>query len=293
MKTIKLFITLLLLSILANTALAQDNSGILFNVSGKGQPIILIPGLTSDGSVWKETIASMDKKYEFHVLTLPGFAGNPSIENLTDNYLERMRDEIIAYTKKKKLKNPILIGHSLGGFLALSIAIKNPNLPSKLIIIDSLPYLPAIRNPAITPETAKAYAINYRKGMMAKGNLPLKKKKENQRSFLKWMIADPKKIDLAITWYLDSDNKTVAQAMYEMNTTDLRDQLDKIQTPVLVLGSWIAGKPYGATKNGALKSYKAQYIKLKQLRIDMSDKGKHFIMWDDPEFIQKWLKKFL
>ena len=293
MKNISTCTLIILLSLIFNKTLAQDVS-ITSRIVGQGEPVILIPGLTCDGSVWNETVDAIADNNECHIITLAGFANNKPIENLNNvMYLDMMSDNIIKYLKSKNLKKPAIIGHSLGGFLALKIAIIEPQLSSKLIIVDALPYLPAMRNPSISEESAKASAENYRKSMLEKSKLPIDKKRNAQKEFLKWMISDSTKIETATDWYLKSDDKTVAQAMYEMNTTDLREELSKIKIPTLVLGSWIAGKPYGATKEGALNSYKKQYEKLEGVIVDMSNTGKHFIMWDDPELLIKWIEEFI
>jgi len=46
-------------------------------VDGHGRPMILIPGLTCGGDVWKTTVEHFKNRYECHMLTLPGFAGQP------------------------------------------------------------------------------------------------------------------------------------------------------------------------------------------------------------------------
>ena len=107
------------------------------------------------------------------------------------------------------------------------------------------------------------------------------------------MILDNDNIDIAADWGAKSDMPTVAQAMYEMYTTDIREKLDVIEAPTLVLGAWIAYQNYGVTRESNMNNYRAQYQKLKNVQVDMTDKGNHFIMWDDPAFFHGWLKKFL
>ncbi|WP_197070533.1 alpha/beta fold hydrolase [Hymenobacter sp. DG25B] len=44
-------------------------------VVGKGQPVLLIPGLTCPGAVWDETVARYQSRYQCHVISLAGFGG--------------------------------------------------------------------------------------------------------------------------------------------------------------------------------------------------------------------------
>lgn len=263
-------------------------------IIGEGQPVIMIPGLTCDGSVWEETIEAMGNSYQYHVMTLPGFAGNAPLENVEAGFFKQVEKMVLDYIDQNNIEKPIIIGHSLGGFMALNIAIKRPNLPSKLVIVDSLPYLTKIQMPqAETAEQAEQMAKQMKTMVIASGNQPRESKIAFQKQMLQSMIINKDKIEIAAGWGADSDSPTVAQSMYEMYTTDIRQELTKIKVPTLVLGAWVAYKPFGSTRESTLKLYTDQYEQLPNVIVDMTDIGNHFIMWDDPEFFNGWLKKFL
>lgn len=279
---------LIVLGILAaSTSFAQSYS---FNVevTGKGQPIVLIPGLSCSGDVWDETVQALSNKYQCHVVTLPGFAGQEPIQ--ADNYLTTVGDELIGYIKSNKLKKPIIMGHSLGGFLTLYIGSKEPALASKLISVDGLPFLGALQNPAITEETAKDMA-DYMKAQME--NQTAEQYETRQPQMLKTMITADQDIEVAMEWGRKSDSKTVVQAMYELYTTDLRDDLPRITAPTLVLGAWYGYKDYGATKESTTQLYQLQYKTHNNYRLELSETGKHFIMWDDFDFFLLQVNSFL
>ncbi|OEK06426.1 alpha/beta fold hydrolase [Roseivirga misakiensis] len=286
------FSSLLLMASQAKADLV--NGTIKTKVIGQGQAVIMIPGLTCDGSVWDETIAAMGSNYEYHVMTLPGFAGNAPLADVEAGFFKQVEAMVLDYIDKNNIEKPIIIGHSLGGFMALNIAIKRPNLPSKLVIVDSLPYLTSIQMPqAQNAEQAKQMAQQMKAMVIASGTQPRASKVAYQKQMLQSMILDAKKIDIAAGWGADSDSPTVAQSMYEMYTTDIREDLAKIKVPTLVLGAWVAYQPYGNTRESTLALYKGQYEKHPNVTVDMTDIGNHFIMWDDPEFFYGWLKKFL
>jgi N-formylmaleamate deformylase len=54
-----------------------------------------------------------------------------------------VRDALADYIRKNNLDKPVVVGHSLGGYLALLLAVKYPDLPGKLVIVDSYPTWPA------------------------------------------------------------------------------------------------------------------------------------------------------
>lgn len=288
-----LLIALLLLGLVTNKAAANEGPGLITKVTGQGQPMVLIPGLTCPGAVWDETIAQLGDGYEYHMVTLPGFAGNSPLENHEGKYLEKMRDLVVNYIHEQKLQKPIIMGHSLGGFLALTITIAEPDLPLKLVIVDSLPYLPAIQMQNMSKDDVQSMAKNMKTQMVGSASQSAETRKSFQRMMLKSMIMDSAKIERALQWGIESDTETTAQAMYELYTIDIREDIAKIKIPTLVLGAWVAYKNYGATRENTLKNYKDQYAKLDGAIVDLTDNGNHFIMWDDPEFLMNWMKKFL
>jgi N-formylmaleamate deformylase len=268
---------------------ADSKVSFKIEIVGKGkQSMILIPGLTCPGEVWNETVERYKKTYTCHIITLPGFAGQAPIESSA--YLQTMRDEIISYIKVSKLKKPIITGHSLGGFLALWISITEPELVGMNIIVDSLPFLGAAQNPNTTADQAKPMAENMRK-MMA--NATPEQVKQSQQYFLPGMVTSKEKLELLSKWGIESHQPTVAQAMYELQTIDLREQIASIKTPTLILGSWIGFKDYGMTKEIIQKTYDLQYAKLQPKTIAISDIGKHFLMYDDPQWLFTQMDNFL
>jgi pimeloyl-ACP methyl ester carboxylesterase len=94
-------------------------------------------------------------------------------------------------------------------------------------------------------------------------------------------------------WSLASDRATSAQAMAELWADDLRPLLPRITTPTLVLGSWAAYEPMGATLESTRRLFEAQYAGLNGVRVSMSSGGYHFLMWDDPEWLVGEVKGFL
>lgn len=258
-------------------------------VVGKGkQSMILIPGLTCPGEVWDETVARYKTNYTCHVISLPGFAGQPAIE--AENYLQTMRDEVITYIKENKLKKPIMVGHSLGGFLSLWISATEPDLVGANFIVDGLPFLSAVQNPNATSENSKAMAEGMYKMMV---NATPEQTKQSQQYFLPAMVTDKAKYEILSKWGVDSHAPTVAKAMYEMYVIDLRTEISKIKVQVTVLGAWIGYKNYGITREAAEGMYQAQYTQLPNKTIIMTDTAKHFIMYDDPEWFFAQLDQFL
>jgi pimeloyl-ACP methyl ester carboxylesterase len=256
-------------------------------VTGRGEPMILIPGLSSSGEVWADTVARYKANYECHVLTLAGFAGQPAIKA---PFLEKVRNDLATYIREKKMKKPTIVGHSLGGFMALWLASVEPDLAGRLVIIDSLPFLGAINNPNATSETMKPQAEAMRKAMTTPQTD--EQRLQTLTMYLQAMISDPAKVALATKWGVNSDPETIGQAMYEMYTTDLRPSLSRIKSPTLVVGTWIAYQQY-TTRAAVEKTFRDQFANLPGYRFVMSESGKHFVMYDDPKLLFGEMDAFL
>jgi pimeloyl-ACP methyl ester carboxylesterase len=132
-------------------------------VSGTGPPVILIPGLASSGETWATTVARLRGRYACHVLTLAGFAGVPPIEGQS---LSAVEAELTRYIESHRMVKPVIIGHSLGGTLAMMLAADRPELVGPLVIVDSLPFLGMVLS-AATAEEAKPTIERIRTAMAA------------------------------------------------------------------------------------------------------------------------------
>lgn len=255
-------------------------------VVGEGRPVLMIHGLASGAEVWTETCAALQPGVQCHLVQLPGMAGSPAAK--ADAYLEPQAAALQAYLSERKLAKVDVVGHSLGGNLALMLAAKEPQRVGRIAIVDSLPFLAALRNPQATPEQARQMAEGMRAGM-AQGPMP----EAQQRMMAQGMTRSPQGVETIVRWGKASDPSTVAQAMVEIWGGDFRPLLTNIQQPTLVLGSWAAYERMGATQASTQAVFERQYAALKNLRVSMSAKGYHFLMWDDRDWLAAELREFL
>jgi pimeloyl-ACP methyl ester carboxylesterase len=264
-------------------------------VVGQGRPMILIPGLMSSGDTWKSTVARYQDRFRCHVLTLAGFAGVPPIK---EPLLATVRRELVDYIRAQKLDRPVIVGHSLGGTLALAIAADYPDLVGSLVIVDSLPFLAGAQMQAKTLEEAKAGIAAMRVYMSTQTP-------EQFQAYVKagtateFMVTKPADHETIKQWGLGSDQQTVANAMADLMGIDVRMDIAKIGAPTLVLGSW-AGlheqlKKYGMALSRAdvIRTFEEQFAKLPKLHFAIAESARHFIMFDDPQWFFAQLDAFL
>jgi pimeloyl-ACP methyl ester carboxylesterase len=280
---------ILLLIAEAGYAAGENFRGISIEVIGEGRPVLMIPGLNSGADTWRETCTALQSDgIQCHLVQLPGFAGLPAVQ--TETFLPEMRDRLLAYIAERDLDDPVVIGHSLGGTLALMMASEQPDAIGRLVIVDALPFYSAIRDPAATAESVRPGAEQMREGMLAADDASYR---AQTRAAASGMVHGDDRVKTIEAWGEASDRATTAQAMYELATTDLRDTIAAIRCPVLVLGSWAAYAPYGATMESTADIFRTQYAKLDGMHLEMSKAGYHFLMWDDPKWLQAQVRDFI
>lgn len=281
----KKLLSLIVILTLANNA--SSATSFEAKVTGAGNPIIFIPGLACNGSVWNDAVARYSDSNECHVLSIAGFAGTPAAKE-SDVFLKTVETDLAAYISEHALQNPTVVGHSLGGFIALQLATNHPELNPSLLIVDSLTFLPAAMNPQATVESSKVTAEAQRE-MMSQGV----QSNDQLRMMFQMLATSPDNIERIVAMSLKSDASAVAQAMYELNTTDIRNSVSTIKAPTTILGAWYGYAQFGSTQESTAAIFHSQYANLPNYRLVMSERGKHFIMWDDPEIFYQELDQIL
>ena len=193
-------------------------------VHGAGSPVLLVPGLSCGGEVWDQTVTALEVRHEVHVLRLAGFAGRAPIEA---PFLLRVRDDIVTYIQTQQLDRPAIVGHSLGGFLAFWLAASAPRLVGPIVAVDGVPFLTALMDAGATADAILTRAAKM-KAMMA--SLTPEQFTLQSRMSLSRMVTASEDLERLARQAAASDRATVAQAMFELMTTDLRDGVANIES---------------------------------------------------------------
>lgn len=264
----------------AFTIYGKDNTYLFeVEITGSGdQSIIFIPGFSCSGDVWNETIINYKDNFTCYVLTMAGFAGASPKSNPT---FAGWENSIAEYIKDNNIDKPIVIGHSMGGGLAMALAADYPDLIGKIIVVDALPCLSAIMDPSFKSkdntdcsEIVKSItsATEEEFYAMQKRNIPM-------------LLSDTTKSELVISWSVKSDRTTFAEMFCDFSNTDLRERISNIKCPALIL----LESNFVNFKSGIEEQYK----NLKTADLQYADKGLHFIMYDDKEWYDNQLKNFI
>jgi pimeloyl-ACP methyl ester carboxylesterase len=278
-------LTLFVLLLAALTARADNLRPYAVDSEGEGRPVWLIPGLASPGWVWDDLAERLrDAGYRTHVVTLAGFAGQPPLDS-DQPFLPTVRERLADELRNEAGKKPIVIGHSLGGFLAFWLAATTGEQLAGAIAVDGVPYLGGLMDPSATPESQRAGAEQMAAFMTT---LSAEQYQQQNRMSLGTMISDPAMVERVAADSGRSDPATVGRAMFELMTTDLRPQMRTVEIPVLLVQAADSGS------NDAMRAaFGRQLADIPDHRHVVAEQGRHFVQLDDPEFLAREVLAFL
>jgi pimeloyl-ACP methyl ester carboxylesterase len=258
----------------------QAQTAFQVTVKGKGQPVLLFPGFGCTGEVWDDVVKELSKEHQCHIFTFAGFGNLPPIEG---PWFTTIKDHVLSYVKEKKLKKPALIGHSLGGTLSLWLASIEPQLFKKIIAVDALPSSAALMIPNYKGDII-SYDNQQSKMMLVMDSSSFSKMNEQQAVF---MCNNAEKRLKIVNWMNCADRKTYVYGYIDMLNTDLRQSIEKITIPVIVLA---ATNPNRIVVE---QTYKSQYAKLPATIFHYAENSAHFVMYDQPMWLIKKIKENL
>lgn len=273
----------------AATAPAPFSSDrISVEVVGSGKDVILIPGLSSSPEVWETTVKAVPG-YRYHLVHVYGFADTPVMGNVSGPFIDPVANEIANYINANNLKAPALVGHSLGGSLAMRVATQHPESVGKLMVVDMLPFMGIMfGGPQATAESVKPVAEATRVGIISAKD---DERKARIEQTIATMVKTQSMRPAAIQDSLTSDRVVSAQAMYDLITTDMRADLANYKGPIEVLWVYPPNAPIPEAVYGPafIQSFRAA----PQAQVKQVPDAWHFLMWDNPTFWLTELKAFL
>ena len=95
-----------------------------YRVIGKGKTVILIHGFGEEGSIWDNQVEVLKKEYRLIIPDLPGSGRSPIQRDMSMEGLAASIHEIILNESANGGHKPIMIGHSMGGYITLAYAEK-------------------------------------------------------------------------------------------------------------------------------------------------------------------------
>jgi len=277
MKTITTTIALLVLFSLSVSAGLQS---IKVEVKGKGKPVLLLAGFTCTGDVWDETVSEISETNECHIVTYAGFGDVLALDTL---WLQTIKQDLDIYIAHNRFEDLSIIGHSMGGTLALWLASEKKYDIKNMLIIDALPCMGALMIPNYSSEKI-TYNTPYTKNLLSMSESDFSGMAMNFAKFMCKSISNHEQI---ASWIIKSDRKTYVHGYVDLLKVDLRKSLSEIDTPVRILA---AANP---SKSMVENTYNEQYALLENKEVIYIEDSAHFIMYDKYDVYIENVKQIL
>jgi pimeloyl-ACP methyl ester carboxylesterase len=107
-----------------------------YYAAGQGEPLVVIHGGGGDARTWWKNIAKLAANYSVYAPDLPGFGGSQPLDG--NYYIPELVEFLDKFAAGLGLKKFNLVGHSLGGGIALHYTLKWPDKVKKLVLVSSL-----------------------------------------------------------------------------------------------------------------------------------------------------------
>lgn len=254
--------------------------------SGAGEPLLLVPGLACGAWALDEVARRLSQRFSIHALTLPGFDGRPPIEA---PMIPRICADIAAYVTARRLERPLLVGHSLGAFIALKTVAAHPELFNGIVTLDGYPVFPALA--AATAEERAATAHRLAAQFAAGAGDPVRFR-ETLRGFLATRMNDSRQAERFTERAARSDPAATAAYVVEMLSADLRPKLARLDAPLLALAatdSYLAGR----SEEEILAFYGDLLAEAPKFSVLLLREARHFVAVDRPDVVAVAIESFV
>ncbi len=278
---LRLLLILLALVIAPGAALAQasapfQSARIAVEVRGRGPDVVLIHGLASTPDVWRRTAS------------VRGFGPLAAGANARGAISAPVAAEIRRYITQTGLRRPALIGHSMGGQLALRVAADMGGQIGRVMVVDASPFFPGlVRADATAGDVEPIARIAYQ----AVQFLDDRTLRSQGRSLGVELGGAADTLFDSMGWQ-GGDRQVLAQGLYEVMTLDLRGRLRDITAPVTVV--------YGSSTDRNSPRYnlggllRTAYGNLRPAaRFEPIAGAEHMVMIDQPGRFAAVLDRFL
>ncbi len=261
---------------------------IIVETRGRGPDVIFIPGLGSTGAAWRSTADRLDDRYRVHLVTLRGFGQTDIGANAGGGLSGPAANEIRRYIQTQGLRRPALIGHSLGGQIALRVAADMVEGVGRVMVVDSSPFFPALVDSRATPGQVEPLARLGYQALMLFGDKAL----AGQVSALGGDLGLAGDMVFNGQGLQGGDRRVLAQGLYEALTVDLRLRLRDITAPVTVAYGWSADSRNPRNRLEGL--YRHGFATLRQpARFERIEGAEHQVMIDQPDRFLAAVRRFL
>ncbi|MFX1589885.1 MAG: alpha/beta fold hydrolase [Promethearchaeota archaeon] len=251
-----------------------NNIEMYYEITGKGDSLLLIHGLGSSTRDWEEQVPVFSQKFQVITIDLRGHGKTDKPKGPYS--MEMFAKDIANLLNKLGINSTHILGISLGGGIAFQFAVDYPEMVNSLIIVNAGIEIPT-DSFKMKLEAFKRTLIVKLVGMKKMGNvlaprLFIKPEQEELRKKL-------------IERWSENDKKAYISAMRALIGWSVRDQLNKLKFPTLIIGSDEDYAPSSIKEEYAALIPNAKFIEIEDAR--------HAVTMEKPKEFNEIVMKFL
>jgi 3-oxoadipate enol-lactonase len=253
--------------------IAINNIEMYYEITGQGEPFLLIHGLGSSTRDWEDMIPFLS---DFQIITID-LRGHGRSSKPKGPYSAKMfANDIISLLKKLEISSAHILGISLGGGIALQIAVDYPEFVKTLIVINSTAEARA-DSFKMKMEAFKRKLIVRLVGMRKMGEvlapkLFIKPEQEEQRTKL-------------IERWAENDKKAYIASFGAILGWSVKKDLPNIKCPTLIIGSDEDYSPSEVKREYTALIPNAKFVEIEDAR--------HAVTVEKPEELSNIVLDFL
>ena len=191
--------------------------------TGEGPPLFLLHSLLSDRASFDAVAPKLSQSFRVIVPELPGFGRSQAVGGGLADIADRMAG---AVSDAAGSEDAIVLGNGYGGFVALQMAIRHPQIATRLILADS---------GAAFSEAGREAFRNMAAASKAKGLAAITDTAMRRLFAPEFQQANPALMRDRREGFLKTDPEVFRAACAQLAELDLRPELAKVKVPVLVV----------------------------------------------------------
>jgi pimeloyl-ACP methyl ester carboxylesterase len=249
-----------------------DRQVVHYEVFGHGRPVLFLHGWLGSWRYWFPTMECISDHFRTYSFDFWGFGD--SRRQRTPESIQNYSDQVIRFIDELGIDKVLLVGHSMGGMVALKTAINHPRRITRVaavgapIVGDSLSWLLKLTD---RPVIAEAFT-----------SVPWLR-----RYMFRWFLGETN--DPAIHEVLDdsvkSSSTTLRRAVGSMWRTDLRPELSRLTTPSLIV--------HGGRDEIVHPNQADLFDAIPSAEVVVMPESRHFPFLDEAELFNDILLRFL
>jgi 3-oxoadipate enol-lactonase len=116
--------------------LRVDGARLYYQLAGAGEPLVLLHGLGASSADWEYQVPELAQHFQ---VIVPDFRGHGASDRAGDYRVERFARDTWLLLDRLRVRAPILVGHSMGGAVAMQMALDRPGTVPSLVLANTLP----------------------------------------------------------------------------------------------------------------------------------------------------------